>query len=194
MTSAHLRPTSEADVPAIAAIYGHHVLNGSASFEVVPPPAEEIARRRLAVLERGLPFLVAETEGAVVGYAYASPYRSRVAYRFTVEDSIYIHPAHTRRGLGRALLSELIEKCEAGDWRQMIAVIGDSENVASIRLHEAFGFRHVGTLKSVGFKFGRWVDTVFMQRSLDAGDGTLPAQPDPAHLSTPLTASEEGSR
>jgi phosphinothricin acetyltransferase len=194
MSRTLIRFSTEADVPEIAAIYGHHVLHGSASFEVVPPLPEEIARRRLAVLERGLPFLVAETGGIVVAYAYASPYRSRVAYRFSVEDSIYVHPAHARRGLGRSLLPELVKACEGGEWRQMIAVIGDSENVASIRLHQAFGFRHVGTLRSVGFKFGRWLDTVLMQRQLGSGDGTLPAEPNPSRVYTPPMANERQSR
>jgi L-amino acid N-acyltransferase YncA len=184
MTNALLRPSTAADVPEIAAIYGHHVLHGAASFEVDPPDAEEIARRRLAVLARGLPFLVAELEGTVAGYAYAGPYRSRVAYRFSVEDSIYLHPAHTGRGLGRLLLSGLIRECEGGEWRQMIAVIGDSANIASICLHEAFEFHHVGTLKAVGFKLGRWVDTVLMQRPLGSGDETPPSETDAARVHT----------
>ena len=194
MPSALLRPSTAADVPEIAAIYGHHVLHGSASFEVDSPSTEEVARRRLAVLARGLPFLVAELGGTVAGYAYAGPYRSREAYRFSVENSIYVHPAHARRGLGRLLLPGLIRECEDGEWRQMIAVIGDSANVASIRLHEAFEFHHVGTLRSVGFKFGRWVDTVLMQRQLGSGDGTLPSESDPTRASTPPMPSERQSR
>jgi len=169
-----LRPSTDADVPAIAAIYAHHVRTGLASFEIVPPTTEEIARRRLEVLKRGLPFLVAEVARTVVGYAYASPYRPRPAYRSTVEDSIYIHPDHARKGIGRLLLQELIALCEAQGYRQMVAVIGDSGNAPSIGLHQSFGFEHAGTLRSVGFKFNRWVDTVLMQRRLGAGDTTSP--------------------
>ncbi len=170
-----LRPSTDADVPAITSIYAHHVRTGLASFETEPPDAFEMARRRMDVLRRGLPFLVAEVDGAVVGYAYAGPYRVRPAYRFTVEDSIYIHPDHTRKGIGRRLLQAIIAACEEKGCRQMIAVIGDSGNAASIGLHQAFGFEHTGTLRSVGFKFGRWVDTVIMQRPLGPGDGALPA-------------------
>jgi L-amino acid N-acyltransferase YncA len=174
MLRAFVRAAAEADLPAITAIYSHHVLHGSASFETVPPAADEMARRRSDVLRRGLPFLVAEREGVVAGYAYASSYRPRPAYRFSVEDSLYVHPAHIRRGLGRLLLEQLIGECERGEWRQMIAVIGDSANAASICLHEAFGFRRVGVLEAVGFKFGRWVDTVLMQRPLGHGNRTPP--------------------
>ena len=172
--TATLRPSTDADVPAIAAIYAHHVRTGLASFEIVPPTEEEIAHRRLEVLKRGLPFLVAELAGTVVGYAYASPYRARPAYRATLEDSIYIHPDHARKGIGRLLLQALIDSCEAKGYRQIIAVIGDSGNAPSIGLHRAFGFAHTGTLRSVGFKFGRWVDTVLMQRPLGPGDTTMP--------------------
>lgn len=164
-----LRPSRDADVHAITEIYAHHVRHGLATFEIDPPDAEEMAQRRLEVLERGLPFLVAEIEGTVMGYAYARPYRSREAYRFTVEDSIYIHPDHMRKGIGRLLLPALIAGCEEAGCRQMVAIIGDSGNAASIGLHEACGFTHAGMLRSVGLKFGRWVDTVFMQRALGAG-------------------------
>jgi phosphinothricin acetyltransferase len=169
-----LRPSADADVPAIAAIYAHHVRTGLASFETEPPTGVEMARRRLDVLKHGLPFLVAEIGGTVVGYAYASPYRARPAYRFTLEDSIYIHPDHTRKGIGRLLLEAVIASCEGKGYRQMVAVIGDSGNASSIGLHRAFGFEHAGTLRSVGFKFGRWVDTVLMQRPLGVGGRTLP--------------------
>ena len=135
-----------------------------------------MGRRRHDVLGRGLPYLVVEIDDDVVGYAYASPYRPRAAYGFTIEDSVYIHPEQRGRGAGALLLSRLIELCEEGPWRQMIAVIGDTANHASIRLHERFGFVQVGVLRSVGFKFGRWVDTVLMQRSLGVGDRTLPAE------------------
>jgi phosphinothricin acetyltransferase len=161
-----IRPALDADIPQIAAIYAHHVLTGLATFEIEPPDPAELARRRAAILDRGLPYLVAEINGAVAGYAYAGPYRPRPAYRFTVEDSVYIRPEQQRKGLGRLLLTELIALCESAGCRQMIAVIGDSGNTPSIRLHESLGFEHTGVLKGVGFKFGRWVDTVLMQRAL----------------------------
>jgi phosphinothricin acetyltransferase len=164
-----VRPSSEADVPAITAIYAYHVRHSLATFEIDPPDAGEMARRRLEVLKLGLPYLVAEIEATVAGYAFARPYRSREAYRFTVEDSIYVHPDHMRKGIGRLLLPALIAGCEQAGCRQIVAIIGDSGNTASIGLHEACGFRHAGVLRSVGFKFGRWVDTVFMQRALGAG-------------------------
>ncbi len=171
---ATLRPSTDADVPAIAAIYAHHVRTGLASFETVPPTQEEMAHRRLEILKHGLPYLVAELGGAVAGYAYAGPYRLRPAYRFTLEDSIYVHPDHIGKGIGRLLLGALIAACEQKGYRQMIAIIGDTGNAASIGLHQAFGFEHAGTLRAVGFKFGRWVDTVLMQRSLGTGATTLP--------------------
>ena len=161
-----VRVSSDTDVAAITEIYAHHVRHGTGSFEIEPPDAEEIARRRLDIEARGLPYIVAESDNVVVGYAYAGPYRPRVAYRFTVENSVYVHPGHLGRGVGRALLSTLIDACQKCGCRQMVAVIGDSNNIASIRLHENFGFRHVGVLQAVGFKFGRWLDTVLMQRSL----------------------------
>lgn len=162
------------DLGRIQAIYSHHVLNGLASFEEVPPDVAEMDRRRRDVLGRGLPYLAAEIDGIVAGYAYAGPYRLRTAYRFTVEDSIYIDPRFTGHGLGRALLTAVIARCTAAGCRQMVAVIGDSGNGASIGLHRRLGFEPVGVLKSVGFKFGRWVDSVLMQRTLGPGDGTLP--------------------
>ena len=165
-----LRDARPADVPGIAAIYAHHVRHGLASFEEVPPDVAEIARRMADVAGRGFPYLVAEQEGAVAGYAYASPYRARSGYRFSVENSIYLAPAMVGRGIGTRLLADLIVRCEAGPWRQMVAVIGDSANHASIRLHARMGFRSAGVLQAVGFKFGRWVDSVLMQRPL-AGSG-----------------------
>src|SRR5262249_5973127 len=146
---------------------------GLASFEERPPSVEEIRRRRYDALHRGLPHLVAELNGEVVGYAYAAPYRSRSAYRFTVEDSVYVDHRQPRHGIGRALLRELLRRCESGSWRQMIAVIGDSDNAASIALHQSLGFRLVGNLHAVGFKFGRWIDSVVMQRALGVGDRSL---------------------
>ncbi len=164
-----VRDAREEDIAAVQAIYAHHVLHGTASFEEVPPPASEMQRRRAEVLARGLPYLVAEIDGRVAGYSYATPYRTRSAYRFSIENSVYVDHACHRRGIGRALLAELIARCERGDWRQMIAVIGDSAQAASIGLHASFGFRRAGTLQAVGLKFGRWLDTVLMQRALGQG-------------------------
>ena len=161
-----IRDAAESDFPAIAAIYADHVLTGLASFEEKPPAAQILTERWRSVLSHGLPYLVAEADGRVAGYSYAGPYRSRSAYRFTIEDSVYIARGSAGRGLGSALLATLIERCEGGPWRQMVAVIGDSDNHASIKLHRKFGFRHVGTLEQVGFKFGRWIDSVLMQRAL----------------------------
>ncbi|MBV8851698.1 MAG: N-acetyltransferase [Methylobacteriaceae bacterium] len=169
-----VRPSTEADIAAIARIYTHHVLHGLASFEEIAPDAAELARRRQDVLRHGLPYLSADADGEVVGYCYAAPYRARSAYRFTIEDSVYIDAGHAGRGIGRALLSRLIALCEQGPWRQMIAVIGDSENRASIALHKAEGFQMIGTHAAVGFKFGRWVDSVLMQRELGQGAQTPP--------------------
>ena len=169
-----IRASREADVARITEIYDHHVRHGTASFEIEPPDAAEIARRRAGVLDQGLPYLVAEIDGRVVGYAYAGPWRPRPAYRWSVENSIYIDHNVTRSGLGRLLLPALIEHCTAAGRRQMVAVIGDSAHLPSIRLHEAFGFRHVGTLQNIGFKFGRWLDSVLMQRPLGPGADTVP--------------------
>jgi L-amino acid N-acyltransferase YncA len=171
-----IRPSRDADVAAIAAIYGHHVLHGVASFEEVPPDPDEIARRRAAILAHGLPYLVAERGGRVIGYSYAGLFRPRSGYRFTVEDSIYIDPAEVGRGVGRALLEPLIVRCSERGHRQMVAVIGGSETIASIRLHAALGFMHAGLLPAIGFKLGRWVDVVLMQRALGPGAGTLPGE------------------
>jgi len=169
-----IRPSRDEDVPAITAIYAHHVLHGLASFEEAPPQSEEIGRRRAAILAQRLPYLVAEREERVVGYCYAGPFRPRIGYRFTLEDSIYIDAAEVGRGIGRRLLQPLIAQCTELGYRQMVAVIGGRETVASIRLHEALGFTHMGVLEAVGFKFGRWVDTVLMQRALGPGETTLP--------------------
>ena len=161
-----IRDAVESDVPQIAEIYGHHVMTGLASFEEVAPPEGEMLARMRSVRELGAPYLVAERDGKVVGYCYASLYRTRSAYRFTLEDSVYIREGYAGRGIGRALLEELLARCSKGPWKQMIAIIGDSGNRGSIALHRALGFRDCGTLQSVGFKFGRWVDSVMMQRAL----------------------------
>ena len=171
---ATLRSCQAGDIPAIATIYGHHVLNGLATFEIVPPSAEEMAQRRETIVAGGYPYLVAISGGEVLGYAYASAYRSRPGYRHTVENSVYIRHDCVARGIGRLLLDQLIAECEARGFRQMIAVIGDSGNHASIALHHRAGFAMVGTFHSCGFKLGRWVDTVLMQRALGPGDATLP--------------------
>jgi len=170
-----IRASRDEDVAPIAAIYGHHVLHGVASFEETPPEPAEMARRRGDILSRGLPYLVAERDGRVVGYCYAGPFRPRVGYRYTLEDSIYIDAAEVGRGIGRKLLKPLLERCEELGYRQMIAVIGGRETEASIRLHAALGFTHVGVFSGIGFKFGRWVDTVLMQKALGAGSTTLPS-------------------
>jgi phosphinothricin acetyltransferase len=169
-----VRDGTEADVAAVQRIYAPHVLRGLASFEEVPPTVAELQRRRADVVALGLPYLVAESAGQVVGYSYASPYRARSGYRFSLEDSVYIEEGRDGQGIGSALLREVIARCERGPWRQMIAVIGDSANLGSIRLHERLGFSMAGTLHGVGFKLGRWVDSVFMQRALGAGETTLP--------------------
>jgi phosphinothricin acetyltransferase len=176
---ARLRPARSADAAAIAALYGHHVRTGRASFELTAPDAAELARRIAAVQEAGLPYLVAELEtpeGAVLaGFAYAGPYRPRPAYRFTVEDSVYVDPACQGRGIGRSLLSAVIDAATAAGRRQMIAVIGDSANHGSIGLHRALGFAQVGCLTGVGWKHETWLDTVFMQRALGIGADSPPA-------------------
>ena len=166
MSKLIVRASTEADVVRCAEIYAHHVLHGTASFEVDPPDLAEMKRRRAAVLDIGLPHLVAEREGRVMGYAYAGNWRPRPAYRFSVEDSIYIDKDAVGQGVGRALLPVLIEQCTALGKKQMVAVIGDSASTPSIRLHAACGFRKVGTLENIGFKFGRWLDSVLMQRPL----------------------------
>lgn len=170
--SALIRPSAEADLPAIAAIYAHHVRTSLATFELEPPDVEEMARRRRALVDKGLPWLVAELDGEVVGYAYAGPYRSRPAYDWTVEDSIYVRADRTGLGLGRALLLPLIDRAAALGYRQMVAVIGGgADNPRSVALHAACGFQPVGVLRAVGWKFGRWADSMLMQRPLGCGDG-----------------------
>ena len=171
-----VRDATELDMAAVQAIYAHNVLHGRASFEETPPTLDEMLERRRIVLHAGLPYLVAEIAGVIAGYSYAISYRPRPAYRFTIEDSVYIADAYHGRGIGATLLGALIARCSAGPWRQMLAIIGDSGNAASIAVHRRLGFEFVGTLKSVGFKLGMWTDTVLMQRALGAGDATPPSQ------------------
>ena len=165
-----VRPSTAADLPAITRIYGHLVLNGTGTFELEAPDAAEMARRRGDVLGKGLPWLVAERDGQLLGYAYANHFRPRRAYRFCLEDSIYLDPAAQGKGLGRILLAELLAQCEARGARQMLAVIGDSANAGSIGVHRACGFEAAGLFKSAGWKFDRWLDVVLMQRRLGQGD------------------------
>jgi phosphinothricin acetyltransferase len=163
------------DAPALAAVYGHHVLHGLGTFEETPPPAEEMASRLSAVRRRGLPYLVAVGQGGeILGFAYASPFRLRAAYRYVAEDSIYVAPGHVGRGVGKALLGAVIDRCAGLGLRQMIAVIGDSGNAASIGLHAALGFATAGAAPGVGFKHGRWLDIVMMHLALNGGAATPP--------------------
>ncbi len=161
-------------MPAVQGIYAHYVLSSLATFEETPPSLDVMHARRRACLDNGLPYLVAVAEGEVMGFAYASAYHARLAYRFTVEDSVYVADGMRGRGVGSVLLGQLIERCEAGPRRQMIAVVGDSANAGSIGLHRRFGFEIIGVLRSVGYKFGRWVDTPILQRALGSGDGQAP--------------------
>jgi phosphinothricin acetyltransferase len=174
MSSLEIRPAREADLPAITKIYEHAVLHGTATFELTPPDLAEMTQRFEALMDGGFPYLVAELDGRVAGYAYAGPYRPRPAYRFTVENSIYLDPAIHRRGVGLTLLQRLIGECEARGYRQMIAVIGDSANAGSIGVHTRCGFEMIGTHPNVGLKFGRWLDIVMMQLALGEGAATVP--------------------
>lgn len=163
------------DVHAIASLYAWHVLNGRASFEEVPPSVDEMRQRMKKVSDQGLPWLVALYRGVVAGYCYATPYRPRPAYRFTVEESIYVDSSMTGHGIGSSLLSAVIARCEAGPWRQMLAIIGDGHNnLGSLNVHKKHGFEVAGQLRSVGYKMGDWRDTLIMQRALNDGDWTLP--------------------
>lgn len=175
-----VRPCEAADIPAISAIYGREVAQGTASFELEPPGEDEMAARREALVLGGYPYLVAQIDGALAGYAYASAYRARPAYRSTVENSVYVDPRFRGAGVARRLLADLVEASAELGFRQMVAVIGDSANVASIRLHEAAGFAHVGVLRSVGWKHGRWLDTVLMQRPLGTGEASASTLAPPA--------------
>ncbi len=176
MSALEIRPAIEADLPAVTAIYEHAVRYGTATFELIPPDLAEMTRRFNALMDGGYPYFVAELDGRVVGYAYAGAYRPRPAYRFTVENSIYLDPAIHRRGIGLELLQRLIIECEARGFRQMIAVIGDSANAGSIGVHTRAGFKMIGTHPNVGLKFGRWLDTVMMQRDLGEGATTVPGK------------------
>ncbi len=174
MSAVEIRPASEADLPAITAIYEYAVLHGTATFELIPPDLAEMRRRFDALVTGGFPYLVAVLEGRVVGYAYAGAYRPRPAYRFTVENSIYLDPSIHRQGIGLKLMQRLIEESEGRGYRQMIAVIGDSANAGSIGVHTRCGFQMIGTHPNVGLKFGRWLDTVMMQLPLGEGATTVP--------------------
>jgi L-amino acid N-acyltransferase YncA len=176
-----IRPSRDADLPEITAIYGHHVLHGTGTFEIDPPTLDDMTLRRADVLAKGLPYLVAEqTEGGttrVVGFAYCTWFKPRPAYRFSAEDSVYVAPNLQAKGVGRALLAELASKAESIGVRKLIAVIGDSANAGSIGVHRAIGFSHVGILKACGWKFDRWLDVVMMEKALGFGDTTPPVNP-----------------
>ena len=169
-----IRPSTPEDLPAITAIYGWNVLNGTGTFELEAPDEAEMARRRDDVLAKGLPWLVAQRDGIVLGYAYANHFRPRRAYRFCMEDSVYLAPDAAGQGLGRLLLAELLARCEAAGARQMLAVIGDSANLGSIGVHRTLGFENVGVMKAAGWKFDRWLDVVIMQKSLGTGAADTP--------------------
>lgn len=171
-----IREATPDDMAQVQQVYAHHLLFSTATFEEVPPTEAEMRERYAKVRSLGLPWLVAEERGAVIGYAYASIYRPRPAYRYTLEDSIYMAEGQSGKGIGVALLSSLIEHCERGPWRQMIAVIGGTQNAGSIALHRKLGFAHVGTQPATGYKFGQWIDVVFMQRALGSGSATPPEQ------------------
>lgn len=174
--SLSIRPSTEADLPAITAIYAWHVENGTGTFELEVPDRAEMGRRRADVLGKGLPWLVAERAGAVLGFAYANHFRPRRAYRFCLEDSIYLADAARGQGVGRLLLAELMARCQMAGARQMLAVIGDSANAGSIGVHRSLGFEHTGVLRSAGWKFGRWLDVVLMQKALGLGDAAAPVE------------------
>jgi L-amino acid N-acyltransferase YncA len=170
-----VRPATEADAEALAAIYGDAVLHGFGTFEEDPPSAAEMDARRRTIADQGLPYLVAEVDGEVLGFAYAGPFRPRAAYRYTLEDSVYVSPDAKGKGVGRAVLAAVIEACEALGIRQLMAVIGDTGNAGSVGLHRALGFEQTGVGRSVGFKHGRWVDIVHMQKALNGGDSLPPS-------------------
>ena len=171
-----IRDANAADFDTITRIYAHYVLHALATFEETPPAVDEMRARHATITGAGLPYLVAEMDGVVVGYTYATAYRPRSAYRHTIEDSVYIADGFSGRGLGLALLTALIERCDAGPWRELVAVIGNSGNAGSIALHARLGFEHVGVLRKVGYKHGQWVDTVLMQRSLGEDKAVMAQQ------------------
>ena len=173
-----IRHATEADIPEIQSIYAHHVLYGTGSFEEAPPSAEEMAERFRAGLRRGWEWLVAADETGILGFAYYSQFRDRAAYRYAAENSIYVREDVRGQGVGKALVARLIAEATARGFRQMIAVIGDSENVGSVGVHASLGFHHAGVLRAAGLKFGRWLDVVYMQRALGAGDATIPDEAD----------------
>ena len=175
MTRILIRPSTEDDLPALTALYGWHVRHGTGTFEIDPPTVDDMARRRDDVVAKGQPYLVLEEAGEVCGYAYANQFRPRPAYRFCLEDSLYLAADKAGRGYGRILLAELLARCEAAGARQMLAVIGDSRNVGSIGVHRALGFAHTGTIEAAGWKFDRWLDVVVMQRHLGPGAATAPS-------------------
>ena len=170
-----IRPSTDLDVPAITAIYGHHVLHGTGTFETTPPSESDMAARRADVLSKALPYLVAEQAGRVVGFAYCQWFKPRPAYKFSAEDSIYLHPDAAGQGLGRQLLTALMREAEAAGIRKLIAVIGDSGNAGSIGVHQALGFAQVGVIQSCGWKFGRWLDIVIMDKAIGDADRSAPA-------------------
>lgn len=176
MGKVSVRASELKDLDAIQRIYANEVLHGLASFEVTPPDASELGKRRIKLINAGYPHLVAELNGDTVGYAYAGPYRTRSAYKHSVENSVYVDGSHRGLGIGKQLLQALIVECEKGPWRQMIAIVGDSRNTGSLKVHEAVGFRLVGTIEAVGYKHGTWVDTVILQRPLNAGAATGPGE------------------
>jgi L-amino acid N-acyltransferase YncA len=169
-----IRPSRDPDLAAITAIYGHHVLHGTGTFETDPPSEAEMTARRADVLAKGLPYLVAEEDGRILGYAYCQWFKPRPAYRFSAEDSIYLHPQAQGKGLGKALLAELERQAEAAGIRKLIAVIGDSANKGSVGVHRTLGFKSVGVIQSCGWKFGKWLDIVLMEKQIGAGDSTAP--------------------
>lgn len=172
-----IRPSRDEDLDAITRIYAHHVLHGTGTFETTPPTRDEMAGRRADVLGKGLPWLVIEVDGQVMGYAYGNWFKPRPAYRYSVEDSIYMAPESAGKGLGKLLLTELLAQCERAGVRKVMAVIGDSANAGSIGVHKALGFEQVGVVQSCGWKFGRWLDIVLMQKSIGQGDSTPPQDP-----------------
>lgn len=171
-----IRPSQDYDIPAVTAIYSHHVLHGTGTFETAPPTEQDMASRRSDVLSKGLPYLVIETEDGVLGFAYCNWFKPRPAYRFSAEDSVYLAPAAAGKGLGRLLLEELMAQAERAGVRKLIAVIGDSTNLGSIGVHKACGFQHVGVLANCGWKFERWLDVVLMERVIGLGSTQAPAQ------------------